>query len=115
MKSLILLTFAALACTFSAYSFSANAGNDPAKELIVAFEKLSSKQYDELESAFKSIEGLKHVGQCENMQVYYFNYDTNVFRNAEEAFDALTIKTKNFLPLMKVGSSIQQVNNACNQ
>lgn len=115
MKSILLLTILSISYSFSAQYSSDKTDNHPTKELIVAFEKLSSKQFAELDAAINNIPGLKPLGQCSKMNVYYFSFDETIYFNDEQAFEALTIKTKDFLPLMKIGSTIEQVSNACNQ
>jgi hypothetical protein len=87
--------------------------NDKAAELVVSFEKLSPKQYEELDLSISGVKGINKIGFCERRNIYYFNFDITVFRNSEEAFNALIQTTKKFQPLMKIGSTIADVQRAC--
>jgi hypothetical protein len=87
--------------------------NDKAGELVVSFEKLSPKQYEELDLLISSVKGIVKIGFCERRNIYFFTFDTTVFRNSEEAFDALIQTTKKFQPLLKIGSTIADVQRAC--
>lgn len=82
-------------------------------ELIVAFEKLSPKQYEEFELALLSLNGIRKIGSCDRMNIFYFNYDTTMYRTAEEAFEAVIGATKKYQPLMKIGASVADVQKAC--
>jgi|GEM_PF-1677350 len=84
-------------------------------ELIVSFENLSPKQYEELELVLSSLVGFHNNGHCERMNVFYLSYDSNMYRTAEEAFDALQIKTKPYQPLLKIGATVADVQRECNK
>lgn len=82
-------------------------------EMIVTFENLSSKRLTELNGLLTSISGINYMGSCPELKAYYFQFDSEKFNSVEEAFDALTIKTKEFQPLLKIGASISDVKSAC--
>jgi|GEM_PF-4085887 len=82
-------------------------------ELIVSFEKLSPKQFGDLELLLSDLPGIRKIGFCEKMNVFYFSYDTDLFRSNEEAFDALILKTKNYQPLLKIGATSADVQREC--
>ena len=84
-------------------------------ELIVSFEKLSPKQFGDLELLLSDLPGIRKIGFCEKMNVFYFSYDTDIFRSIDEAFDALTLKTKNYQPLLKIGATSADVQRECNK
>lgn len=87
--------------------------NEKANELIVSFENFSPKQINDLNEVIVSLEGFKYVGFCEKMHLYYFTFDNTIYRNVENAFQALELKTKNYQPSLKIGASIQEVEYAC--
>lgn len=89
--------------------------SDTPGELIVSFEKLSSKQYQDLDLALSEINGIRKIGFCERMNVFYFSYDTAIYRSAEEAFEALIVPTKKYQPLLKIGASAADVEKECNK
>lgn len=82
-------------------------------ELIVSFENLSPKQYQELDLAVSEINGIRKKGFCEKMNIFYFTYDSEIYRSNEEAFDALILKTKNYQPLLKIGATATDVQREC--
>lgn len=82
-------------------------------ELIIAFEKYSPKLSTEFDQAVRSVPGVQIVGSCSRMNIFYFLIDHEVYRNSSEAFEALEHATKRFSPLQKVGSSISDVQKAC--
>ncbi|MGV3631075.1 MAG: hypothetical protein ACO1O6_07710 [Bacteroidota bacterium] len=112
-----------------AFCFSGNAGNqipsqplhqttiqaESSNELIVTFENLSMKQYEALDIALADIPGVKLVGYCQKQNCYYFHYDQSAYRSGEEAFDALTLNTKLYQPLMKTGVTIALIQTLCQQ
>jgi len=116
MKNL-LLTGALLLC-WNLYSFSFNlpiSNSSNSNELIVAFEKFSAKRYAELESLISGISGIENTGYCERMNVFYFEYDPEIFQSENDAFEAIMIKTREFQPLLKIGSTVDQVKIECNK
>lgn len=82
-------------------------------QLVVSFEHYNPKQLTELQAQLSTIAGIKQLGFCEKMHVFYFEYDTNVYRTVDQAFEAILVKTKTFQPLIKIGSSIEQVQIEC--
>lgn len=91
-----------------------NAPN-PNAELIVAFEKFSPKRYAEIENLISGISGIEQVGYCERMNIFYFQYDPEIYQTENDAFEAIMVKTREFQPLLKSGSSIDAVKNECNK
>lgn len=82
-------------------------------EMIISFEKISSKQFEDLETALSELSGIKKVGACENMNIYYFMYDPAIYRTVDEAYEALILKTKIYQPLLKIGATVADVKTAC--
>ncbi len=82
-------------------------------ELIISFEHYNPKQLSELQSQLSSVTGIKQLGYCEKMHVFYFEFDATIYRSADQAFEAIMLKTKAYQPLMKVGASISMVQNEC--
>ncbi len=82
-------------------------------ELIVSFEKLSPKQFGDLELILSELSGIRKIGFCESMHVYYFNFDSNMYRSIQEAFDVVTLKTKNYQPLLKIGATAADIQREC--
>lgn len=82
-------------------------------EIVVEFDNLSMKRITEFDTAIASIEGMKNSGFCQKLNCYYFSYDKNVFKSDSDAFDALVLKTKEYLPVFKDGTTSQMVNRAC--
>lgn len=82
-------------------------------ELIISFEHYNPKQLSELQSQLSSVNGIKQLGYCEKMHVFYFEFDATVYRSVDQAFEAIMLKTKAFQPLMKVGASISDIKRAC--
>lgn len=83
-------------------------------DLVVTFEKYTPKQIGELTSALAQIQGLKIQGSCEKLRCYYFSYDTSVFADDAAAFEAITLRCKTFQPLLKAGTTVAEVQRACN-
>lgn len=116
-----------LAILVSSISLSINAGNqippsapflvvpESSSELIVTFESLTLKQYEELDQALADIQGVKLVGYCQKQNCYYFNYDRSVHKSEDAAFEALAIKTKLYQPLLKTGVTIALIQALCQQ
>jgi len=107
-----------LLLTWPIVSFTLNPKTEPEtenRELIVAFENISVKQYAELELVLSSLNGIEKSGACERMNIFYFTYDNSIYPNAEEAFETLVIKTKIYQPLLKIGSTIADVQRECNK
>ena len=113
-----------LACFFLFVAGATSAGNPPTQfilkgntsnELIISFERYSVKQYDDLVIALGAVPGVQLVGSCEKWNVFYFTFDQDQYASPEAAFDAVMMKTRNYQPLMKIGSSIADVKNACNK
>ncbi len=96
---------------FTTSAISATGSN----ELIVTFENLTMKQYEELDLALADIQGVKLLGYCQKQNCYYFNYDQALFKSEDEAFEALAIKTKLYQPLMKTGVTIALIQTLCQQ
>lgn len=92
-----------------------NKPSSPDHELIIAFEDISSKQYNELELVLSGLNGIQKTGACERMNIFYFTYDGSIYSNADEAFEAILPKTKIYKPLLKVGSTIADVQRECNK
>jgi hypothetical protein len=123
MKPLLTIVLAGLVLPFSSFSHS----NDPERsipseivlksdvpgELVVAFEGFSVKRIDELNSLFTDLPGIKNLGSCERLNVLYFTYDTAIYHSADEAYETLMLKTREFRPLLKTGSSISDVKFNC--
>lgn len=86
---------------------------EKSNELIVSFEHYNPKQLSELQAQLSTIPGIKQLGFCEKMHVFYFEYDASVYRSIDQAFDAILLNTKTFQPLIKIGSSIEQVQIEC--
>ena len=84
-------------------------------EMIVTFENLNSKRYTELNELLISVPGINYMGSCPELKAYYFQFDAEEFSSVQEAFDALTIKTKEFQPLLKIGASISHVQSECDK
>lgn len=84
-------------------------------ELIVIFEDLSEKEFMDLDLAIVSVNGLTLKGYCQRLKCYYFNYDDNIFKSEDQAFEALTIATKKYKPLLKTGTTSELVNQICKQ
>lgn len=84
-------------------------------EMIVTFENLNPKRYTELNELLISVPGINYMGSCPVLKAYYFQFDSEKFSSVEEAFDALTIKTKEFQPLLKIGASISHVKSECDK
>lgn len=82
-------------------------------QLVVSFGHYNPKQLTELQAQISTIPGIKQLGFCEKMHVFYFEYDTNVYRTVDQAFEAILLNTKTFQPLIKIGSSIEQVQIEC--
>lgn len=116
MKHLLLtgtlLLFAIAAFSGNPPAYSIQKGNTP-NELIISFERYSVKQYDDLVLALGSVEGVQLVGACEKWNVFFLTYDQDVYATTETAFDAVMMKTRNYQPLIKIGSSIADVKNNC--
>lgn len=82
-------------------------------EVIVSFEKLSIKQYEELDKIIANLPGIKGNGYCQKLNCYNFVYDTNFYKNSEEAFSMIEKETRLFLPLQKLGVNSQMVMQYC--
>jgi hypothetical protein len=101
---------------FNSRKFNLSIIDEPkSNELIISFEHYNPKQLSELQSQLSSVTGIKQLGYCEKMHVFYFEFDPSVFRSADQAFEAIMLKTKAFQPLMKVGARISQVQTECNK
>ena len=83
-------------------------------EFVVTFEKFSVKQREELLSELSEIQGIKILGSCDKLRCFYFSYDNAFFKSETEAFEAVTLKSKDFQPLLKLGTSISDVVRVCN-
>ena len=83
-------------------------------EFVVTFEKFSVKQREELLSELSEIQGIKMLGSCDKLRCFYFSYDNAFFKSETEAFEAVTLKSKDFQPLLKLGTSISDVVRVCN-
>lgn len=84
-------------------------------EMIVTFENLNPKRYNELNEVLLGFSGIEFVGSCPEMKAYFFRVNSEEFSSVQEAFDALTIKTKEFQPLLKIGASISHVQSECDK
>lgn len=84
-------------------------------EMIVTFENLNPKRYTELNETLLGFSGIEFIGSCPEMKAYFFRVDSEEFSSVQEAFDALTIKTKEFQPLLKIGASISHVQSECDK
>jgi len=82
-------------------------------ELVVTFEKFSSKQREELLQSLTGINGVKVLGSCEKLRCFYFSFDPSVYVSEESAFEAIQLKTRIFQPLLKSGTTVQDVERAC--
>lgn len=82
-------------------------------EMIVTFENLSPKRISELNERLINLPGITHMGSCPELRAYFLIYDSEKYASLEEAFDAVIISTKEFQPLLKIGSSINDVKSAC--
>lgn len=85
--------------------------NNP--ELVVVFESYNRKFYEEVISQISQIQGLKMKGYCESLHCFYFEIDTIIFKSTAEAFQALELKTKKFLPVFKEGTTAIMVVSNC--
>lgn len=83
------------------------------REMIVSFENLHPKNEPNLVQQFTGLEGIDYVGRCPEINVFFFQYNPEKYSTAEQAFDVLTLATKDYQPLLKIGSSIAQVQGAC--
>jgi hypothetical protein len=83
-------------------------------EIIIAFEKLSSKQFLELDEAIAQIPGVTNFGYCQRINIYYFTYDENIYKTEDQVVEAITKHTKKYQPLLKIGTSAEQLSNNCN-
>ncbi|MCE3296566.1 MAG: hypothetical protein K0R65_2280 [Crocinitomicaceae bacterium] len=121
-----LTTLAILVSAFTLNSFAGNQlpdlpftmsalSTENPTELIVTFENLTMKQYEDLDNALADIQGVKMVGYCQKQNCYYFNYDRTIYKTGDEAFEALAIKTKLYHPLMKTGVTIALIQTLCQQ
>ena len=88
--------------------------NNVNAELVVTFEKFSPKQHELLISKLNEISGLKILGSCEKLHCFYFSYDTSIYQSESEVFEKIQLKTKDFQPLVKSGTSVSDVVRACN-
>jgi hypothetical protein len=83
-------------------------------ELIVAFENLSDKQLVDLDEAIAQIPGVKNFGYCQRKRLYFFTYDEQIYKTEEQVMDAISIHTKKYQPLLKIGTSVDQITKQCN-
>lgn len=83
------------------------------KEMIVSFENLHPKNEQDLIQQFSALEGIEYVGRCPEANIFFFHYETEKHETAQAAFEVLTLATKDYQPLLKIGSSIAQVQGAC--
>ena len=83
-------------------------------EFVVTFEKFSVKQREELLSELSEIQGIKILGSCDKLRCFYFSFDSAFFKSETEAFEAVTLKSKDFQPLIKLGTSVSDVQRVCN-
>lgn len=83
-------------------------------EILIIFEQLSEKEYDDLNSRFSSLEGISVTGFCKRLKCYYVSYDKTVYRTPESVYEAVAEATKRYVPVLKTGTS-EQVNKMCNQ
>jgi hypothetical protein len=97
------------------FSFSSVVdNNDPFQnEIILTFEKLSEKQFEDLDLVILNLPGIKSTGYCQKMNCYYFKYDSNLYKSREEAFHVIEIQARQFLPLLKEGVNSELINNIC--
>lgn len=93
--------------------FNATTDFSESHELVVKFQKLSPKQYGELDKSIATVPGIKDEGHCERLKVFFFSYDTSVYRTDEDAFNAIEKSTKAYLPMLKVGTSAEQLKTIC--
>jgi hypothetical protein len=94
-------------------SLSTQIDDAKTNQLVVSFEHYNPKQLSELKAQLSAIQGIKQLGFCEKLHVFYFEYDASIYRNVDQAFDAILVKTKTFQPLITIGSSIEQVQIEC--
>lgn len=94
-------------------SLSTQIGDAKTNQLVVSFERFNPKQLSDLQAKLSTIPGIKQLGFCEKMNVFYFEYDATVYRTVDQAFEAILLNTKTFQPLIKIGSSIEQVQIEC--
>lgn len=83
-------------------------------ELIVAFENLSDKQLIELDEAIAQIPGVKNFGYCQRQRLYFFTYDEQIYKSEDQVMEAISIHTKKFQPLIKIGTTASQISKNCN-
>ncbi len=83
-------------------------------EFVVTFERFSVKQREDLLSKLSEIQGIKILGSCDKLRCFYFYFDHSFFKSEAEAFEAVTSKSKDFQPLLKSGTSVSDVQRACN-
>lgn len=110
----ILLAFVLVLSSFSKYNSVSKKTETNPNEIIVAFEKLNSKQLLDLDAAIANIPGVKNFGYCQKKNLYFFSYDERTYKSEEQALEAITIHTKQFHPLLKVGTSSEQISKSCN-
>lgn len=119
-RNLLILCYLTGFSSFAAYSnetpgLTQNKSDREPTEMIVAFENLNPKRYTELNEILLNFPGIEFIGSCPEMKAYFFRVDSEVFSSVQEAFDALTIKTKEFQPLLKIGASISHVQSECDK
>jgi|GEM_PF-5276431 len=117
MKSILLLTILSVSCSFSAYSFTDKLENsyidEPSQELVIGTPNFNMKRYDDFTNSILSINGIKNIEFCPEMEVFMIQYDSAVFGTSEEAFKTIENQLKSFKIFHKLGTSHAELKGYC--
>lgn len=116
MKRLLLYFTIICFCTTNLFSNPIEESlkfNDNQGEIVIEFENLSMKLFAEFDQAITSIKGIKNTGYCQQLNCYYFTYDKGIYNTESQAYDEICKAARNFLPVLKPGTTSEMVIKAC--